>query len=242
MLNVGGTIHLSATDLVGHLYCHYLTDLDLQVAKGAVAKPKIWDPVLEVLAERGAQHEKSYIDHLQASGLTERINTVLVSIVRSLKLTPCSIGTLTPEKKRTVFRIDMNGQTQKSLPLPLHLPQRLEQRFRPVEFLQNVGIVFKFGELGPRQIFHGLNRSPVPRPNLSFRRWARGVASLYPDRLHRKGNPRARQDRAGSFIHGKSVLKTKYLLNLPVTLCILAVRLTFLHLVCSERQGHDCGR
>ena len=58
MNKVGGTIHLTASDLVGHLDCHYLTHLDLAVANGALAKPKIWDPVLEVLAERGALHEK----------------------------------------------------------------------------------------------------------------------------------------------------------------------------------------
>ena len=67
MLNVGGTIHLSASDLVGHLNCRYLTSLDLAVAKGVLAKPFIWDPVLEVLAERGALHERGYVDYLKAS-------------------------------------------------------------------------------------------------------------------------------------------------------------------------------
>src|SRR5262249_8443472 len=68
MLNVGGTVHLSASDLVGHLNCRYLTTLDLAVASGTLAKPLRWDPVLEVLAERGALHERSYVDHLKASG------------------------------------------------------------------------------------------------------------------------------------------------------------------------------
>jgi predicted RecB family nuclease len=70
MLNVGGTVHLSASDLVGHLYCRYLTSLDLAVANGRLAKPFIWDPVLEVLAERGALHEQDYVDHLKTSGLS----------------------------------------------------------------------------------------------------------------------------------------------------------------------------
>ena len=47
-----------------------MTSLDLAVAKGVLAKPFIWDPVLEVLAERGALHEKGYVDHLTASGLS----------------------------------------------------------------------------------------------------------------------------------------------------------------------------
>jgi len=70
MLNVGGAVHLSASDLVGHLNCRYLTSLDLAVANGMLAKPFIWDPVLEVLAERGALHEQDYVDHLKANGLS----------------------------------------------------------------------------------------------------------------------------------------------------------------------------
>src|SRR5262245_13845415 len=65
MLNAGGTLHLTASDLVGHLDCHYLTQLDLAVANGTLAKPKILDPVLELLAKRGALHEQSYIEHLK---------------------------------------------------------------------------------------------------------------------------------------------------------------------------------
>jgi predicted RecB family nuclease len=69
MLSVDGVVHLSASDLVGHLNCHYLTKLDLAVAKGRLHKPSVWDPVLEVLVERGALHEQSYLDYLEASGL-----------------------------------------------------------------------------------------------------------------------------------------------------------------------------
>lgn len=62
------TIHLTASDLVGHLNCRYLTALDLTAANGEIAKPSIWDPVLELLVERGARHEKAYIEHLQSTG------------------------------------------------------------------------------------------------------------------------------------------------------------------------------
>ena len=68
MLKADDQIHFSASDLVGHLNCRYLTSLDLAVANGALQKPKIWDPVLEVLAERGAQHEQGYVEHLKATG------------------------------------------------------------------------------------------------------------------------------------------------------------------------------
>jgi uncharacterized protein len=70
MLALDRTVCLSASDLVGHLNCRYLTTLDLAVAKGELDKPAVWDPVLEVLVERGALHEQSYLDHLEATGLS----------------------------------------------------------------------------------------------------------------------------------------------------------------------------
>jgi hypothetical protein len=30
-------------------------------------KPSVWDPLLELLIERGALHEKNYLEHLEAS-------------------------------------------------------------------------------------------------------------------------------------------------------------------------------
>ena len=52
MLKVNQGFQLSASDLVGHLNCRNLTELDLAVANGVLAKPKIWNPVLDVLRER----------------------------------------------------------------------------------------------------------------------------------------------------------------------------------------------
>ena len=73
MHKVAGTLNLSAGDLVGHLNCRYLTELDLRVANGELDKPKIWDPVLEVLAERGTLHERGFIEHIEAGGLTATV-------------------------------------------------------------------------------------------------------------------------------------------------------------------------
>jgi predicted RecB family nuclease len=74
MRNVGGTIELSAADLIGHLGCRHLTQLDLAVAHGKDKPPKIWDPLLELLWQRGLAHERGYIEHLEGSGLkVERI-------------------------------------------------------------------------------------------------------------------------------------------------------------------------
>jgi hypothetical protein len=58
MKEVGDSFELTATDLVGYFYCHHLASLDRAVAEGALAKPKIWDPLLQILSGRGATHER----------------------------------------------------------------------------------------------------------------------------------------------------------------------------------------
>ena len=69
MKKVGESLEFSATDLVGYLNCRHLADLDRAVAEGTLPKPKVWDPLLEILSERGAAHEQNYIEHLTKSGL-----------------------------------------------------------------------------------------------------------------------------------------------------------------------------
>ncbi|MFS2151998.1 TM0106 family RecB-like putative nuclease [Rhizobium sp. Rhizsp42] len=59
---------LSASDLVGHLNCRHLTGLDIEVARGTLPKPTFWDPLLQILWERGARHEQGYVEHLKAQG------------------------------------------------------------------------------------------------------------------------------------------------------------------------------
>lgn len=71
---VGKEIRFSASDLVGHLDCYHLTTLDAAVARGTLNKPKIWDPVLQTLVERGLAHERQYVDSLRQTG------TLLVEI------------------------------------------------------------------------------------------------------------------------------------------------------------------
>ncbi|WP_456650999.1 TM0106 family RecB-like putative nuclease [Bradyrhizobium sp. LM2.3] len=58
---------------MGHLNCRYLTSLDLKVVDGELDKPKIWDPVLEVLAERGSLHEREFVERLEADGRTATV-------------------------------------------------------------------------------------------------------------------------------------------------------------------------
>ncbi len=68
MREVGTTVILSASDLVGHLNCSHLSALDLQVAVGNAAKPDHYDPLLEILRERGLRHEQAFISKLRANG------------------------------------------------------------------------------------------------------------------------------------------------------------------------------
>src|SRR2546425_1304331 len=70
MQTLGDFILLSASDLVGHLNCRHLTGLDLAVAAGKLGKPKVWDPRLELLWERGARHEQGFVEHLKSQGLS----------------------------------------------------------------------------------------------------------------------------------------------------------------------------
>jgi uncharacterized protein len=85
MIKSGGAVQLTASDLVGHLNCRYLTSLDLLVANGTLKKPKSWDPALEALAERGKHHELGYIDHLKANGL-------LVTLVEGVGVDSSSVS------------------------------------------------------------------------------------------------------------------------------------------------------
>lgn len=61
-------LQLSASDLVGHINCRYLTQLDLKVARGTLPKPSYYDPTLDVLIERGRRHEQGYLDYLRSQG------------------------------------------------------------------------------------------------------------------------------------------------------------------------------
>jgi 2-hydroxychromene-2-carboxylate isomerase len=69
MKKTGDSFQLNATDLIGYLNCRHLAALDRAVAEGALAKPKVWDPLVALLLERGAIHEQNFVDHLAKAGL-----------------------------------------------------------------------------------------------------------------------------------------------------------------------------
>jgi len=69
MWKTGDSFEFSATDLVGYLHCHHLLTLDRAVAEGTLAKPHVWDPLLQILWERGSAHEQAYIERLRNAGI-----------------------------------------------------------------------------------------------------------------------------------------------------------------------------
>ena len=62
-------ISLSASDLVGHLNCRFLTKLDCEVAFGERDKPLEDSARLEAIRRRGFEHEARYVEHLRNQGL-----------------------------------------------------------------------------------------------------------------------------------------------------------------------------
>ena len=66
---VNNKFELAATDLSNHLSCRHLTELNRKVSLGELTKPHWTDPQLDILIERGQDHEKQYVDFLKLKGL-----------------------------------------------------------------------------------------------------------------------------------------------------------------------------
>jgi uncharacterized protein len=63
-----GTLRLSATDLANHLACRHLTGLDRGAAEGRWKPPDWYRPEAEVLRQRGFEHERAFLEHLERQG------------------------------------------------------------------------------------------------------------------------------------------------------------------------------
>jgi uncharacterized protein len=63
-----GTLRLSATDLANHLACRHLTVLDRGAAEGRCEPPDWFRPEAAVLRERGFEHERAFLAHLERQG------------------------------------------------------------------------------------------------------------------------------------------------------------------------------
>src|SRR2546428_11655588 len=62
-------LRLSASDLANHLGCRHLTLLDRGAVEGRIEASKWRDPALQVMAERGLEHERQYVAHLEEQKL-----------------------------------------------------------------------------------------------------------------------------------------------------------------------------
>ena len=68
MRTVDGHVVFSPTDLVGFLACTHLTELDRASFGHLVERPKKVDEELQLLIDKGLEHEARYLERLQAEG------------------------------------------------------------------------------------------------------------------------------------------------------------------------------
>lgn len=67
---VTNSVVLAATDLAHFLACEHRTALDLAAAVGTIPTPIApLDAALKMLQERGAAHERAYVEHLRSQGV-----------------------------------------------------------------------------------------------------------------------------------------------------------------------------
>ena len=65
---IDGELVLSPTDLVGHLQCQHLTQLERHAALGHLQRPDRDDPELDILSRLGTEHEVRHLAALQDEG------------------------------------------------------------------------------------------------------------------------------------------------------------------------------
>src|SRR5215217_7457156 len=69
MLQRGGRLLLSPSDLNNFLACEHRTALDLARARGEILLQRIPRPEAELVAERGREHERAHLERLRERGL-----------------------------------------------------------------------------------------------------------------------------------------------------------------------------
>ncbi|MHB1191940.1 MAG: hypothetical protein ACYC6F_02750 [Longimicrobiales bacterium] len=65
----GPDLLFAATDLSNFLGCAHLTALDRAEVNGEIRKPRYDDPSLDVIRQRGIEHERLVLEQLRARGL-----------------------------------------------------------------------------------------------------------------------------------------------------------------------------
>ena len=69
MLQRGGRLLLSPSDLNNFLACEHRTALDLARARGEILLERVPRPDAELVAERGREHERGHLARLPSAGL-----------------------------------------------------------------------------------------------------------------------------------------------------------------------------
>lgn len=72
-----GTLLFSASDLVAFLGCRHASWLDLRAARGGPKAPEQTDAQIELLQQKGMEHERAYLARLTAEGLS--VETIAAS-------------------------------------------------------------------------------------------------------------------------------------------------------------------
>src|SRR5829696_884775 len=89
MQRLGTGFSLSATDLSVFLGCHHRTALDMEAAAGTRTRPHFDNPLLELLYDRGLEHEPSDVAPLKSAGRAitnlERHKDLLNAVVETTK-------------------------------------------------------------------------------------------------------------------------------------------------------------
>lgn len=68
MQRIDGAVVFSASDLVGSLACGHLPELELAALEGLVARPVEDEEEMEVVRQRGLEHERRHLESLDAAG------------------------------------------------------------------------------------------------------------------------------------------------------------------------------
>jgi predicted RecB family nuclease len=68
MERVDGELILSASDLINHLECSHLTQLDIEVALGRLDLTETRSDTTELVARKGDEHERDYLAQLSSDG------------------------------------------------------------------------------------------------------------------------------------------------------------------------------
>jgi predicted RecB family nuclease len=66
MRSSDGLLNFSPTDVTAYLACEHLTQLELKVARGEIAKPHVEDAQAELIQRKGDEHERAYLAQLLA--------------------------------------------------------------------------------------------------------------------------------------------------------------------------------